>query len=312
MPSSRTTRARATASSAVTPAATRSQGVAPVLPAVDTPAAPPPAAIPTAPARQPNFSAAVLVPSTTRFEDLPCLTPGSLGAGTICEPSRVFTGDAVACDKIPQSALAFRLSSVVTELPPVPGAPDFLALAVLSQADATVRSGTGAATFRARLALAGITEYAVRVALASGLLKESNGCVVLPTKAEVHTYARTEVGAARRDAAAGGGGALQPPPILGGGGSSGPQAAMTTAAAAIGPPSTAAVGAGASTDSSRVNALPQDDADLIDLFTTPHANYEVRVTTAAATARAYRAPAANRIAWYFILVSLLFLFSRTG
>lgn len=133
------------------------------------------------------------------------MTPGSFGAGNIFEPSRVFTGDAVACDASPQSELVFRPSGVVTQLPLIPGTPG--SLAVLNQAGGrhgALQHWRGGIPHYCWLGLSGIAEYARRVALASRLLNESNGCVVQPTEAELRTHIAMETGAARREAAAAG------------------------------------------------------------------------------------------------------------
>ena len=77
----------------------------------------------------------------------------------------------------------------------------------------------GAAAFRTKLALSGIVEYTVRVALTSGLLKKSNGCVILPTVSEVGACTRTATGDAQGNTAAMSGGVTQQPAdILAGGG----------------------------------------------------------------------------------------------
>ena len=87
------------------------------------------------PVPPPDFTSTTLVPSTTRFEDLPCISQGSLGAGNVCEASRVWTTDGAACDGDPQAALVYRLTPLVTTLPRVPGMLGFLE--VLRQAEAT-------------------------------------------------------------------------------------------------------------------------------------------------------------------------------
>ena len=119
------------------------------------------------PEPRPDLATTTLVSSTTRFEDLPCVTRGSLGAGTVCEASRVWTADGTACDAGSQTELVFRLNSVMTTLPPVPGMPFFLR--VLRQAEEIRNATVSSFAFRNRLAFSGIAEYAVRVSSACGL-----------------------------------------------------------------------------------------------------------------------------------------------
>lgn len=85
------------------------------------------------------------------------MSPGSLGAGNVCEPSRAFAGDGVAYDVGPQAELVYRLAPLVTMLPPVPGTLGFLE--ALGQAESTQRDTAGSLFFRTRLALSGIAEY---------------------------------------------------------------------------------------------------------------------------------------------------------
>ena len=59
----------------------------------------------TRPVPRPHLASTTLVPSTTRFKDLPCVTQGSLGAGTVYEAARVWTADGTACDVGPQAVL---------------------------------------------------------------------------------------------------------------------------------------------------------------------------------------------------------------
>ena len=95
-----------------------------------------PRAAPTAvapPEPRPDWATTTLVSSTTRFEDLPSVTQGSVGAGTVCEASRVSIADGTACDAGSQTELVIRLNSSVTTLPPAPGMPNFLD--VLRQAE---------------------------------------------------------------------------------------------------------------------------------------------------------------------------------
>ena len=174
---------------------------------------------------------------TTRCEDLPCVTQGSLGAGNVCEASRVWTTEGSACDAGPEAELVYRLNPLVTTLPPVPGMLRFPE--VLSQAEATRNATSSSSAFRNRLALSGIAEYAVTVTLASGLLRQSNGCVRLPTTAEFAGFATASTGTAQREVAAGEG-AQQTAEI---GGASKP---VTEAppSASIEPPASAADGAG--------------------------------------------------------------------
>ena len=47
--------------------------------------------------------------------------------------------------------------------------------------------------FRNRLAFSGIAEYTVRVSLACGLLRQSNGCVVLPSPADLTGFTAAAV-----------------------------------------------------------------------------------------------------------------------
>lgn len=68
---------------------------------------------------QPDLAATTAVPSIARFEDPPCVAPGSLGAGNVCEPFRGFTDDGVAYDVSLRAVLVYRLTRLATTLPPV-------------------------------------------------------------------------------------------------------------------------------------------------------------------------------------------------
>ena len=94
----------------------------------------------------------------------------------MCEASRVWTADGTASDAGRQAEPLYRLTPLVTTLPTVPGMLVFME--VLRQAEATRNATMTSSAFINKLALSVIAEYAVRVTLASGLLRQSNGCVV--------------------------------------------------------------------------------------------------------------------------------------
>eukprot|EP00904_Undaria_pinnatifida_P012914 jgi/Undpi1/8753/HiC_scaffold_25.g11215.m1 len=71
------------------------------------------------PVPRPDLAWIALAPSITRFEDLPCVTQGRLGAGTVCKASCVCTADGTAYDAGPQAELVYRLTPLVTTVPPV-------------------------------------------------------------------------------------------------------------------------------------------------------------------------------------------------
>ena len=219
------------------------------------------------PEPRPDWASATLVPSTTRFEDLPCVTQGSLGAGTVCEASRVWTADGTACDAGSPTQLVFRLNALVTTLPPAPGMPNFLD--VLRQAEEIRNATDGSSAFRNRLAFSGIAEYAVRISLASGLLTQSNGCVVLPAPEGLtgFTAAAVDSGTMQQGVVAGeaalelrGDGVAQ----------EGEQLPSTIGEASV----SAAEEEPASV--SKSNPSSKDNADFVDLLTSPHARHEVR------------------------------------
>ena len=84
-----------------------------------------------------------------------------------------------------------RLNSVVTKLPPAPGMPNFLD--VLWQAEEIRNTTVSCFAFRNRLASTGIAEYAVRVFLTSGLLRQCNGCAALPVPADLADFTASAV-----------------------------------------------------------------------------------------------------------------------
>ena len=65
---------------------------------------------------------------------------------------------------------------------------------VLRQAKDIRNATSNYFAFRNKLALSGIAEYAVRVTLASGPLRQSSGCVVLPTASDLAWFATVTIG----------------------------------------------------------------------------------------------------------------------
>lgn len=72
---------------------------------------------------RPDLASTTFVSSATMSENLPCVTHGSLGAGTVCEASCVWTADGTACEAGSQAELVFRLTQMVATLTPAQGMP---------------------------------------------------------------------------------------------------------------------------------------------------------------------------------------------
>lgn len=180
----------------------------------------------------------------------------------------MFTGDGAGFDTSAPTGLSFRLYALVTTLPPVPGTPNFVE--ILHQAEETERSNTGLVVVRKRLALFDITQYAVRVALASDFLKASHGCVLLPTEAELRAFEAAEGVVPSHETV---GGEVQPAVM---GAEEHPPIAEVPASHSDGLGAQTGEGTGA-----RSSPTPTTDDDaLVTSFTTAHHNYEVRAMVA--------------------------------
>ena len=149
-------------------------------------------------------------------------------------------------------------------------------LEVLHQVQATLNTTSSSLAFRTRLALSGIAESAVQVTLASGLLRQSHGCAILPTPAGLTEFSAAATGTAQREVAAEEG-AQQTAET---GGANKP-VTDEPPSACIEPPASAADGPGAprsesaGAGASSSDATNNDDADFINLLTAPHARHEV-------------------------------------
>ena len=180
----------------------------------------------------------------------------------------------MAYDSGPQAKLVYRPTPLVTTLPPVPGMLGFLE--VLSQAEATRNATSSSSAFRNRIALSGIAEYAVRVTLASGLLRQTKGCVILPTPADLAGFPTAATGTIKREVPPGEG--AQQTAEIGGASKPGteespsasiePSVSTTDGAEA---PRSASTGAGAPGS----DTPNKDDAAFINLLTALHASHEV-------------------------------------
>lgn len=141
---------------------------------------------------------------------------------------------------------------------------------MLRQAQPTRNAIINSTAVRNKLALSGIAEYAVRLTLASGLLGQSNDCVVFPTGADLAGFATATTGTFQqgvavreraertaeigRDRAPG----TEKPPR-----------------ATIEPPVSTTYGAGWP-GSAKKGTLEKDDAAFVNLLMAPHASHEVR------------------------------------
>lgn len=101
---------------------------------------------PTQPLSQLDLATATLLLPTISVLDVPCMIGGGLGATSVCEASRISTGDCWGCDASERAALTFHLYSIVTKMAPMPGVLRFLE--VVSHTEQTERPSTGPAAFR--------------------------------------------------------------------------------------------------------------------------------------------------------------------
>ena len=90
----------------------------------------------------PSRALAVFVDPQTPLEDLPCFTPGPLGAGTVLDLSRVFLETGSSCAVGSRYEIACALSWVATKVSPRPGAETWpIALEAVEKEATTVRAG---------------------------------------------------------------------------------------------------------------------------------------------------------------------------
>ena len=192
--------------------------------------------------------------------------PGQPGGGYRVRGLPRRTADGTACGAGSQTELVFGLNSVVTSLPPVPGKPNFLD--VLRQAEENRNITARSFAFRNRLVLWGITEFAVGVSLAAGQLWQSNGCVVLSAPAGLagFTAAAVDRGTPQQGVIAG-----EASEMRGDGASEVAGELPSTTGA---PPVSAAGEEPATVPKSTPSN--KDNADFVDLLTSPHARHEVR------------------------------------
>ena len=144
--------------------------------------------------------------------------------------------------------------------------PNFLD--VLRQAEEIFNTTSKFSAFRNRLAFSGIAEYAVRVSLASGLLRQINECVVLPAPTDLtgFTAAAVDSETPQQGVVAG-----ETPELREDSASEGSGEFSSTTGQS---PVSATGGGPASVPKSAPSN--KDNADFVDLLTFPHARHEVR------------------------------------
>ena len=140
--------------------------LAPNAPAGHTPRTPtrattnqPPFSAWLVPTRDPprrNLDKATLLPRGPIFSELPCLSDGSLGAATFCDPSCAFTGEGETCDTGTTTLmeLSYMIRPLVISFPPLSGTPDVFA--IMKHAEFTQDSSTRSATYKRIFALSQI------------------------------------------------------------------------------------------------------------------------------------------------------------
>ena len=70
----------------------------------------------------PDRASATVVDSATPLEDLPCFTPGALGAGTVVDVELVFLPAGPSCAAGSRFQVSCALGWVAMRVPPSPGA----------------------------------------------------------------------------------------------------------------------------------------------------------------------------------------------
>ena len=96
----------------------------------------------TMPDPNPSRALAFFVDPQTPLEDLPCFTPGPLGAGMVLDLSRVFIETGCSCSVVSRYEIACALGWVATKVPPRPGAESWpMAFETAEQHATTVQAG---------------------------------------------------------------------------------------------------------------------------------------------------------------------------
>ena len=129
----------------------------------------------------PNLSRALAfyVEPRTPLEDLPCFTPGPLGAGVVLDLSRVFLETGSSCAVGSRHKNACALGWVATRVPPRPGAESWpMALEAADKKVTTVRVGASRA-YREVEATRILVYHVLDLLLSRHLLLPSELCVML-------------------------------------------------------------------------------------------------------------------------------------
>lgn len=241
----------------------------PATRATATPAsAPAPLPVPTlapaAPAPRLDRSSATLIPADTPRASLPCMIRTQLGTPPVCDPARVFTTDDRSCSEGDRVELAHRLSGIVAQFQPAPGAQEWLQ--AMRDAEATERShrGAGSAAFRHKAAKAILAEHAVLLALHHGVLMASDNCVLLQEAGERAAETGIEKGVSNMALST-----VDP------GASTGADTSTATARTDATASTAAAAAAGASSQYMGGMIEGSGDRALVDLLLTQHKNPEM-------------------------------------
>ena len=89
----------------------------------------------------PSRALAFFVDPQTPLEDLPCFTPGPLGAGMVLDLSRVFIETGCSCSVVSRYEIACALGWVATKVPPRPGAESWPMAFETAEHATTVQAG---------------------------------------------------------------------------------------------------------------------------------------------------------------------------
>ncbi|CAN0199680.1 unnamed protein product [Ectocarpus fasciculatus] len=127
-----------------------------------------------------------VVLSSERLENLPCFDRASIGAAFSVNPNRVWLPEQeVYLGSLSRAEATVQLAPLATSFSPVPNAENFYAALARSEAIEYGTEGDASRDFRAHLGKRVVAECVIRLAHSAGLLKEGDGCVVLPTVDEL-------------------------------------------------------------------------------------------------------------------------------
>ena len=139
----------------------------------------------------PSKALAFYVEPQTPLEDLPCFTPGPLGAGVVLDLSRVFLETGSSCAVGSRHEIACALGWVATRVPPRPGAESWpMALEAAEKKATTVRAGESRA-YREVEATRILVYHVLDLLLSRHLRLQSEHCVMLHGASE-RGYQRVE------------------------------------------------------------------------------------------------------------------------